>query len=88
MTRLTLLLLALWLLAESATDGRRTRGDLDERLSMRLVDSERDAPFGHVRNRRAMLLAADGRRIDSYRENLPELGDRHSSWQETWARVE
>lgn len=128
-----------WRLA-SATDGKRTRTDLDERLTLRisgdwleieyriadrfgrrelvlrapldgtpneqtvqsrravvtaLLDGERlvlaierDAPFGYIRNRRKMQLAADGRRIDSHRENFKENGARHSGWQETWTRVE
>jgi hypothetical protein len=107
-----------WRLA-IATDGKRTREDLDEQLRLRVVESyleieyriadrfgtrqlslrapldgtplaqmtqprravvaarmageqlvleiERVAPFGYIRNRRSMRLAADRSRIDSWR---------------------
>jgi hypothetical protein len=56
--------------------------------SDRLVLSiERDAPFGYIHNRRSMQLTADGRRLESYRENLKRSGSPDSAWRETWVRV-
>lgn len=55
----------------------------------RLVLSiERDAPFGHIHNRRSMQLVADGRRMESYRENFTKKGTSHSAWRESWLRVD
>lgn len=53
-----------------------------------VLEIARDAPFGHIHNRRTMRLAADGRSIESHRENYKEGGAPHSAWQETWIRME
>lgn len=128
-----------WRLA-MASDGKRSRSDLDEQLELRVVEDllqieyriadrfgtrqfslrapldgtpleqraqsrravvtarmagerlvleiERDAPFGYIRNRRTMQLAKDRSRIDAWRENFKQSGTEHSAWQETWVRVD
>lgn len=58
---------------------------VDDRL---VLDIERDAPFGYVRNRRTMRLAEDRHHIEAFRENFKQSGAAHSSWQETWIRAE
>jgi len=51
-----------------------------------VLDIERDAPFGYIRNRRTMQLVEDHRRIEALRENFKQGGAMHSAWQETWVR--
>lgn len=53
-----------------------------------VLEIERDAPFGYIRNRRTMQLAADRSRIDARRENFKQSGTPHSAWQETWIRAD
>ena len=48
---------------------------------------ERNAPFGEIRNRREMRIAAGGNALESTRYNLEKNGEVDSQWSETWLRV-
>lgn len=53
-----------------------------------VLSIEREAPFGHIHNRRRMALDSHQGRLDAYRENFRKDGKTDSGWHETWVRVD